>query len=232
LRCPLGRYEFDYALLGDFTRPNLPDFLEMLRGAVLRHTGWPVFWVPTRPELVPVVVDDVIDCWIGKPLPDRTYEDSAHADFWRASPEGQMFLLRGYVEDSPDIVGPRRIEPGTTFDITMPTRRVGECLLHAANLASLMAPGRQIHILFRMRWYGLAGRRLVTVGGARVIHNEYVSHQAEYSAEVTLDVARIADNLPEIVDPLVAPLYERFAFFRLPGQLVQQELTQMRSNRL
>ena len=45
-RCPHGRYEFDYALIGDFDRPGLADFLQVLGRAVVRHTGWPEFWVP------------------------------------------------------------------------------------------------------------------------------------------------------------------------------------------
>ena len=39
------------------------------------------------------------------------------------------------------------------------------------------------------------------------------------------------DNLPEIVGPLIAPLYERFSFFQLPPILVAEELALMRSRR-
>ena len=142
-----------------------------------------------------------------------------------------MFLLRGYVEDSAEILTRQGIEPGTTFDVTMPTLRIGECLLHAANLASLIAPGRELRVLFRMRWYGLAERKIASVGSTRPIFGEYISQQDEYAAEITLDVARIADNLPEIVYPLVARLYERFGFFRLPATLPAEELARMRANR-
>jgi hypothetical protein len=218
-------------LLGIFDRPSLADLLEMLRQSVGRHSGWPEFWVPPRQELEPVAFDDMIDCWIGAPIAELAYDDSAHVDFWRASPDGRMFLLRGYAEDADNIARGRRIKPGATFDIVMPTLRVGECLLHAASLASLIAPGRQVRVLFRMRWYGLAGRRIVSVGGGRPVFGEYVSQQPEYSGETTVDVASMADNLPEIVYPLVAPLYERFSFFRLPRELVPQELARMRANR-
>ena len=134
-RCPLGRFEFDYALLGDFTNPSLTELLEMLRRAVLRHTGWPEFWVPTKQGMEPEPVDGVIECWLGKPGV-HSLSDSAHADFWRASPEGRMFLLRGFGEDS-ERAG---FEPGKTFDIVIPTWRLGEGLSHASKLASLLAP--------------------------------------------------------------------------------------------
>ena len=70
-----------------------------------------------------------------------------------------MFLLRGYFEDIggwPD----HRIEPGTIFDIRAPIWRVAECLDHARILVSLLAPGQEFKVLFRARWYGLAGRLL------------------------------------------------------------------------
>jgi hypothetical protein len=97
----------------------------------------------------------------------RPYPDSAHADFWRASPEGRMFLLRGYIEDSvqtlaglPSLDG-RKIEPGKTFDLENTTWSIGECFLHAVNVASLLAPGRDVRLHLQARWYGVAGRRLV-----------------------------------------------------------------------
>ena len=47
-RCPLGRYELDYALLGDFTRPSLADLEELLRLAVRIGGGLPGF--PREPR--------------------------------------------------------------------------------------------------------------------------------------------------------------------------------------
>jgi hypothetical protein len=81
------------------------------------------------------------------------------------------------------------------------------------------------------RWYGLAGRRLVSIGGTRLLVGDYISRQDEYAAETTVDVSRIEDNLPEIVGPLIVPLYERFSFFRLPSTLVAEELAKMKSRR-
>jgi hypothetical protein len=59
-RCPLGRYELDYAIVGEFKRPSLNELLDKLRLAVAHRRGWPEFWVPTRLEIEPVPIDDVI----------------------------------------------------------------------------------------------------------------------------------------------------------------------------
>jgi hypothetical protein len=130
--------------------------------------------------------------------------------------------LRGYIEDSvqtldrlPRLDG-RKIQPGKTFDLENTSWSIGECFLHAANVASLLAPGRDM----RARSYGLAGRRLASIWGTRFLTGVYICRQDEYAAETTDGVSQIEDNLPEIVRPLVAPLYERFSFFQLPSTLV------------
>ena len=128
----MGHYELDYTLLGDFTRPGLADLLDLLRLAVVhRGGGWPEFWVPTRAEIEPCVIDNTIQCWLG--TPDMGPRDTAHVDFWRASPEGRMFLLRGYFEDKGGWSG-QSIEPGTIIDIGAPVGRVAECLSTRATL--------------------------------------------------------------------------------------------------
>jgi hypothetical protein len=132
----------------------------------------------------------------------------------------------GYVEDSAE----RQIEPGTAFDLTVPIWRVGECLLHAAKLGALLAPDRDLRVLFRARWYGLAGRRLISYTGNRMLFGNYICLQDEYGGEATIDVARISESLPEIVAPLVVPLLERFGFFQVPESLAAEELTRMRSH--
>jgi hypothetical protein len=228
-RCPLGRYELDYALLGNFQEPSLPDLLDILRRAVVRPHGWPEFWVPPYPELEPIPFENGIECWLGAPIPNRLFHDSAHADFWRGSPQGRLFLLRGFIEDWPEVLARSPYQPGDMSDVTNPTLSVGECFLHAAKMALLLAPGRDdLRLFFRARWYGLAGRPLASIGGARLLAGEYVCHQDEYAVETTVDVRRITDNLPEIVGPLVTSLYERFSFFRLPVTLVAEELARLR----
>jgi hypothetical protein len=227
-RCPLGRYELDYELLGDFARPSLTELLEKLRLAVAHRSNWPEFWVPTRDEIKPIALDGTIQCWLGTPAMGE--RDPGHVDFWRASPEGRMFLLRGYLEDVGGWSSPR-IEPGTIIDIREPVWRVAECLDHARILGSLLASGREFKVLFRARWYGLAGRRLSSfdVRQSFFMRDYHRSRQNEFAVGVTVDVAQIADNLPEIVHPLLKPLYELFDFFELTMDHVRQTLANRRT---
>jgi len=86
-RCPLGRYELDYALLGQPYR--LPGDPSPLRDR--NFGGWLLFQISTHHEFQPVPFQpvpfsDAIECWLGKQYPQRFFPlDSAHADFRRAS---------------------------------------------------------------------------------------------------------------------------------------------------
>ena len=42
---------------------------------------------------------------------------------------------------------------------------------------------------------------------------------------------QVQDNLAEFLHPLLQQLYEKFNFFRLPFDLVAEELQRLRSNR-
>ena len=84
------------------------------------------------------------------------HDDPSHADFWRAHHEGRMFLLRGYAEDALD-----ETEPGSVFSLTTPVWRVGESLLHASNVAAILAADDdQAEVEIILQWTGLQGRRL------------------------------------------------------------------------
>jgi hypothetical protein len=86
-------------------------------------------------------------------MKDVMSQDAAHPDFWRPSPQGMMYLLRGYAEDSTS-----DFAPGKVFDLTLPVWRVGECLLHAKRFAAKLADGPSSVI--RAVWSGLRGRIL------------------------------------------------------------------------
>jgi hypothetical protein len=103
--------------------------------------------------------------------------------------------------------------------------------MHALNLASLLAPGGDLQVTLHARWYGLRGRQLVSFDSSRIMFGEHVSNQDVYETSTTVDVNRVLDNLPEIVSPLLRPLYERFQFFRLPDELAAEELMKMRNRR-
>jgi Putative DNA-binding domain len=225
-RFPLGHLMIAYQLRGPLKTVSAAELLHVLQSKTPRHTGWPPFWVPTRPDIAPYPQDGVVECWLGR---DSKAKDAAHADFWRISPKGFAFLMRGYQEDGSE-VGQRGYKPGAVIDVTVPAWRVGEALLHARMLATELGEG-DIEIVFRVRYTGLAGRTLVSVSGERLLLNRDVSRQHAIVLDATVDPSEIQDRLPEIVQGILAPFYELFDFFQPPATLVPEEIAKMRAGR-
>ena len=202
------------------------------QSAHLRAAGWPVFWVPTREDLTPCEVDGVLECWLapGDGDTDRRFNDAASCDFWRAAPTGRMFLIRGYQEDAQET-----FPPGAIFDPGLPIWRLGEALLHAARLATLLKreDNSVITVRFRALYSGLRGR--VLRAWANPLTDLLVEGTAARSDEAMLEVvvpaSEIEKNLATHVFPLVASLYERFGVTGLSIHRVQAEVERLQKRR-
>ncbi len=226
-RFPRGYALFAYELRGALRKLSVSELLEILQTQMPRHTGWPPWWVPTRPGIAPYVNEGAIECWLGR---DESPRDAAHSDFWRVSPEGLAFLMRGYQEDGPEVER-MGFTPGTVIDVTVPVWRIGEALLHAQALASALGD-EHAEIVFRANYTGLAGRHLASVSRDRLmLEEQHVCRQYSTVLDATIEAAAVRERLPEIVFPLMQPFYELFDFFKLPMSLVQEELAKMRSGR-
>jgi transcriptional regulator with XRE-family HTH domain len=232
-RFPHGWYRIDYALEGDLKDVELHKLQQILAQAELRLTGWPVFWVPTRHDIAPREVDEVVECWL-PPSADETPRalfDAAHCDFWRAAPNGRMFLIRGYQEDSQET-----FPPATIFDSGLPIWRLGEALLHAGRLAELLKKDESstITVRFRALYTGLTGR--VLKAWANPLMNFLVEGSAARSDEAMLEAvvpaSDIEINLAAQVFPLVASLYERFGITALSLNRVQAELERLQKSHI
>lgn len=223
-RCPDGFFTFAYEIDGA-TKPSLADLLEVLRGAP-QLTGWNTWWVPTRHEIAPYVKEGAIECWIGGDTSEHhTPRDPAHADFWRVSPDGLAFLLRGYAEDG-DHARQSKISPGTILDPSLPIWRAGEGLLHSAYLARQLAGNA---VSFKAVYTGLRGRQFVQWASPMdFAWASGICKEESVSVATRVGLESLDSNLVEVVQALLAPLYERFDFTRLPIDVVQRELNRLR----
>jgi len=217
-----GVWTVTYSIIGDFDPPKLRDFLDTLKRVQGHETGWPPWWVPAPTRIAPYPYNGLIECWIAE---RGRLDDVAHSDFWRASPQRMMFLLRGYDEDSKS-----ELEPGKVLDLTLPIWRVGECLLHAERLANVL--DQSASVLFRVTWEGLSGRTLrAWANPRRIILDRWHSRQDSVTSEVSVSVNRISSTLPEIIGNLTQPLYEAFDFFKPSPKMIEEELSEMRGRR-
>ena len=230
-RFPHGHYSVAYEVVGGAGNTALQELPDVLRASVVRHSGWPPFWYPTRKGIAPYPFAGVVECWLGGDEEEAAERDAAYTDFWRIAPDALAYLIRGYEEDGWDMdrAGRRVVEPGTVFDVNLPVWRAGEALLHAARFGEKLL-GRPATIRFVAHYTGLSGRSLVSLANSRrLVSREYVSRDGSIRRVVEVESEAIAANLPEIVHELLAPLYALFGFFKLPTRLVAEELEKMRS---
>jgi transcriptional regulator with XRE-family HTH domain len=226
-----GSFQFDYALESEFPNFELYKFKDILEKAVVRHTGWPLFLFLIRHELSPYEKDGVLECWLrpaDMPGVNRPLGDAAHCDFWRAAPSGRCFIMRGYQEDSQDT-----FPPGTIFDTTLPVWRMGELLLHAASLASLMTENiKDVKVRMRARYSGLSGRVLRNWGNpsSDLMFEGGAARSDEAVLETTVAVQDINEKLAEVLHPLVASLFERFGVTGLSLDRVRGEVGRLTAN--
>jgi transcriptional regulator with XRE-family HTH domain len=227
---PDGSYRFDYCLEGDIKLLEPHQFSDLLKKAVVRHTGWPLFLFLTRQELKPYEIDGLIECWL-KPEdagPNRPLGDAAHCDFWRAAPTGRTFTIRGYQEDTQETFAPR-----TIFDTTLPIWRMGEALLHAENLTKLIARETDsVKVKFRAHYTSLAGRVLRAWGNpsSSLMFEGSAARSDEALLETTVSAHEISARLPQILHPLVASLFERFGVTGLSEETVAGEVSRLRAS--
>jgi hypothetical protein len=213
-----GTYDFAYIVEGNLQQPNARELLAVLDRAQGHETGWPEWLVAHGRGLEPRVIDGMVEAL----LIESMFGDPAHADYWRASRDARLYLLRGYEEDSE----PGKRAPGTAFDFTIPIWRAGEALLHAERVARELGDENSV-IHFRANWRGLEGRTLRSLFARRLVEPR-VSHTDSVVSYAHATAAEIGADLPDIVRGLLVPLYESFEFLEVSPQVVEEELNEMR----
>jgi hypothetical protein len=217
-----GYWTIAYEIAPVRKKPSLNELAEFLKRSRGRETGWPPFWAPERADRAPKPRDGLIECLIARP---HIWSKPARSDFWRASPEGFAYLLRGYQEDALTTEA-----PGSLFDMVLPAWRIGECLLQASRLASCFGEDKTMR--FTARWRGLRGRRLAIMGSGERYADplpEKSAAQDEIRSSVVTTALQILVSLPELVMELTSPLYSIFEISEPGLDFYRNEMQAMRN---
>jgi hypothetical protein len=128
-------------------------------------SGWSMLYIFGQNELHPYwksdktagTDEDFLECSL---VDQDTIGGSA--DFWRASPDGKVSLIRDHWEDSPLDNRPGH-QPYTRLDPQLLIRSIAEIVRHARAFAGRFKS--PVRIAFRCEWRGLQGRRVQSFRG-------------------------------------------------------------------
>lgn len=223
-----GVWTAAYSLTGKLKPLELRD-LRSLLGRTEKHrigySGYPV-WAVTHDgyaELETYPYNDFLECWMGK-ISDL---DAVYSHFWRASPDGSLFLLRGYQEDCE-----AKILPGTVLWVETPISEVGEILLHSRRVANELGD-EDASIAISVAWEGLANRRLSSRSWnaprleRSLERTKKLCHQSSISSQFTTSVKDILTNLPETVEAITKPFFQCFDFYSVSLDFIQREISNL-----
>lgn len=199
-----GTYRFSYQVRNARPMASVAE-LQSAMGGIRGWTGWRPWWVPQNARRPYSADDGVVECWmVGA---GNSFDDPAHADFWRASTDGRFYLLRGYGEDSTE-----KQTPGMVFSMSLPVWRVAEALLHAKQVSEVMSAGPRA-IDFSATWTGLKGRTLVDWPSRYLdaLDFDHVPTERESVTSVfSTDADELSSQLAEVVRRALQPLYDAF----------------------
>ena len=226
-RLPNGHYEMGFALIGNEAAQNLREIKNRLQEARhIRMTGWGPFLELHLEEWRPYVHDGFVEAWTGRPVKLQTLTESpARADFWRADKSGKLYTIRGYTED-----GLKQPPPGQVIDVALPVCRVGEAAYFALRYAEQFENSEAIAIY--VRFTRLNGRTLTSVTGRRLMMDYRINRTEEIELNTIANLSQLRNNMVEVIQELLAPLYGTFNFFELSQGLVVEELFKMKQGRM
>ena len=218
-RFPHGYYEMGFSLIGADPASDLTNLQTRLCEArKTKFTGWPPFLDPSSSDSRPY--NNFVELQIKHPNQhSRLASRPSLQDFWRAALDGTLYTIRGYAEDD------NKDYAGKMIAVNIPVWRVGEGILFASRFAKTYEDIEQIAI--RCRFTGLNGRQLFENLGEPMVLEGYISQTDEIIVQQQVSLQQIQDNLPEILHQLLAPLYEKFDFYKLSLDRIQDELQKM-----
>ncbi len=224
---PDGHYEIVIGRIGAQPAISLSELKDRLAVAQrVQTSGWPPFMEIGVGDLNPYPSEGCIEAWIGRPLPNKMFNDPSRSDFWRASPTGQLYSIRGYSEDGGEWANSLQLNPGTTLTVNNSVLQIWECLRFAS--CFLRTFGDFEDVIVRGQFAGLSGRTLVDSLDPAFSIRRGVSQVDGVPLTGQFTLQQLEDNMPEVLSHLMAPMFEHFEFFQLTVAHVQNIIDRYR----
>lgn len=227
-RFPHGYYEMGFSFVGAQPLNGLSELKSALgKAGRIELTVWPPFFAKDWNGYKPYPHDNHIESWIGIETDVREHGFDIF-DFWRASPAGELYTIRSYFEDGMEKTNPP-VPAGETVRVDFPIWIVGEALLFAERFAATFEKIDKIYVY--LHFTGLKAHKLDSRKLERdsLVRGPSMTDEVVCRSQATQEQVR--NNLVEILHELLAPLYEKFDFYKLEPRLVHKEIERMRTGK-
>lgn len=203
-------------------------FLAQVLGSNPSLTSWPV-WIDSRN-----FTDE-------RSRPYRTSESwealvafrrgwSAHLDYFRLDPKGQLYLRKALQDDLSD-----KVRPGTALDPILVILRVAEAIAVGISVARSLSETSEVpHRLgFAFRWTKLAKRALIPWANPMYL---MIGQSRSYEDEITTFVELPSDTPVSSIAPFVnkatEPLFSLFDGESIPSNVIEDWISKLVERRL
>jgi len=217
-----GYFYFACEVIGDSKNLSPPQIKQQIE-SLQKYTGWPIFVTLYDADVSPKLVENSIEAWLAK----IKYPDVSNADFWKVTPDGMFFSLRGYQEDG-EAIDKTRFAIGKNFDLTLPIWRLSEFILRSNELASKMF-NDGYELVIKCCWTGIANRKLVSMSGNRMLFDDRVCAAEKVTSNGKFTGEEVVNLLPEVVKKLTTDLYASFDFYEPSISIFAEEIRRMRT---
>ncbi len=227
-----GLWHVSAVLSGDVPRHEATEqFLRRLDLDMPAHSGWTPWVVllgSQRSEMRPYTIGGV---WEQFAFSDSDFIMDGSLDFWRISPAGLFFHLRGLEDDF--IQGPRNIPPRTLFDFDIPVWRIVEVFSALLSFGESMECSLdEVDIHCQFLWKGLAGRTLTAWSNpSRFLRNGRKSRSDDCRATVALPLSTPRNGIAPFVEQAVRPLFASFEGFSVESKVIEDLVEKVLASR-
>lgn len=202
--------------------PSISELKKTVEEIPVRFSGWPPF--VCRPKHAIHPLGDTIESWLG------TDDNGELSDYWRVSRSGQGFLLRPFQEDSTAYA--RNMNPefaGKMFDWILPVFRTIEMLKFIEQLSTGYSESGGRFMLL-LHYNGVENRRLVQHDFKYILGRGGTCRIGEFETCVDGSIMEIKINLADLIQRILAPVYEQFDFAELKKELVEEITNEVFNN--
>jgi len=191
---------------------KLTDLNEAAKTSQIKTFGWPIgVFIEGREDFSPKPTADGICAKIVFKDDNIQGRENYSYDYWAIKKDGSFYMLKSLFEDQ------RKL--GYIFFDTR-IIRIAEVLMYISNLYKKIGIDENAEFMVQIKYSGIKDR-IIGSAGNRKIYEQRKSSENEIVKKVKVSVMKIDNDLSELVEQIITPLFEVFDFFEIKREFLE-----------